>query len=59
VKISITAPTKKREAVGVGAKGEGNEGGSLPDAPEVLPEVPDAPPAEEPPTGEGETSDEG
>jgi len=59
VKISITAPTKKREAVGVGAKGDGNEGGSLPDEPDVLPEVPDAPPAEEPPTGEGDTSDEG
>ncbi|MFL5895630.1 MAG: AAA family ATPase, partial [Thermoleophilaceae bacterium] len=59
VDIKIIAPTKakKREAVGVGAKGEGeleggdepsgqseDGGGQLPDEPEVLPEVPDAPP---------------
>jgi ATP-dependent Clp protease ATP-binding subunit ClpC len=57
VKISITAPKRKREAVGVGAKGgdtpelpSGEGGGSaddLPDEPEVLPDVPDAPPAGE------------
>jgi ATP-dependent Clp protease ATP-binding subunit ClpC len=56
VKITITAPTLKREAVGVGAKGgeleagdgDGEPSGStdLPDDPEVLPDVPDAPPAE-------------
>jgi ATP-dependent Clp protease ATP-binding subunit ClpC len=53
VKISIKAPTRKREAVGVGAKG-GDGGGELPegssdlpDEPEVLPDVPDAPPAAE------------
>ena len=56
VKITITAPkARKREPVGVGAKGgeaEGDEGDSapeggagLPDEPEVLPDVPDAPPA--------------
>jgi ATP-dependent Clp protease ATP-binding subunit ClpC len=62
VKISITAPPpgKEREPVGVGAKGEAAEGGEgsalpersgggdLPDDPEVLPDVPDAPPAAEP-----------
>jgi ATP-dependent Clp protease ATP-binding subunit ClpC len=57
VKISITAPKRKREAVGVGAKGgdtpelpSGEGDGSaddLPDEPEVLPDVPDAPPAGE------------
>lgn len=55
VNIEIVAPSKakKREAVGVGAKGgdggdepSGDGGGSLPDEPEVLPEVPDAPPSE-------------
>src|SRR3954470_1927388 len=56
VDIQIITPSKakKREAVGVGAKG-GNGGGgeptgdggeSLPDEPEVLPDVPDVPPAE-------------
>jgi len=57
VKISVVAPKKrkKREPVGVGAKGaeaaEGESGGGeepprgdLPEEPEVLPEVPDAPP---------------
>jgi ATP-dependent Clp protease ATP-binding subunit ClpC len=51
VDIKIIAPSKskKREAVGVGAKG-GREGGDepaghLPDEPEILPDVPDAPPA--------------
>jgi hypothetical protein len=53
VEIEIVTPSKakKREAVGVGAKGgdggdapAGDGGGSLPDEPEVLPEVPDAPP---------------
>ena len=61
VKIEIIAPkTRKRQTVGVGAKGgdgdgEGDRGGEpsgdsspdLPEDPEVLPEVPDAPPAEE------------
>jgi ATP-dependent Clp protease ATP-binding subunit ClpC len=50
VKISIKAPERKREAVGVGAKGDGGElpeGSDLPDDPEVLPDVPDAPPAAE------------
>jgi ATP-dependent Clp protease ATP-binding subunit ClpC len=53
VKITITAPKRKREAVGVGAKGEGEAAGELPagddlpDEPEVLPDVPDAPPAAE------------
>ena len=55
IKIITPAKAKKREAVGVGAKGDGSEleageetqgdgGESLPDEPEVLPEVPDAPP---------------
>ncbi len=58
VKISVRAPKrKKREAVGVGAQGgeeelegdspelpEGDAGGDLPETPEVLPDVPDAPP---------------
>jgi ATP-dependent Clp protease ATP-binding subunit ClpC len=55
VKISIRQPERKREAVGVGAKGDGGElpDGSpgrtddLPEEPEVLPDVPDAPPASE------------
>lgn len=56
VKISIKAPERKREAVGVGAKGDGggelpegsgDGGDDLPDEPEVLPDVPDAPPAAE------------
>jgi ATP-dependent Clp protease ATP-binding subunit ClpC len=59
VKITITAPKRKREAVGVGAKGGGEPdvagelpsgdaaGDGLPDEPEVLPDVPDAPPAGE------------
>src|SRR4051794_25339168 len=55
VNIEIVAPSKakKREAVGVGAKGgdgeepAGDGSGSLPDEPEVLPDVPDAPPAED------------
>jgi ATP-dependent Clp protease ATP-binding subunit ClpC len=57
VKISVSAPKeRKRETVGVGAKGDAREEGSsrdpssddappLPDEPEVLPDVPDAPPA--------------
>jgi ATP-dependent Clp protease ATP-binding subunit ClpC len=58
--ITIVKPKeRKREAVGVGAQGAGLEEGSapeepagedapeLPDEPEVLPDVPDAPPAEE------------
>jgi hypothetical protein len=54
VKITITAPKRKREAVGVGAKESASSGGAelesgddLPDEPEVLPEAPDAPPAAE------------
>jgi ATP-dependent Clp protease ATP-binding subunit ClpC len=60
VKISIVKPKERtREAVGVGAKGaleegaepeqpadEGGGGQELPDEPEVLPDVPDAPPEE-------------
>src|SRR5256886_9701670 len=66
VKISIVKP-RKRETVGVGAKGgedkpelEGGEdrpeepSGDLPEDPEVLPDVPDAPPA---PEGDGEQSE--
>src|SRR5690242_4908438 len=59
VKIEIVGPKpRKRQAVGVGAKGAEGEGdgngegsgdgapsGDLPEDPEVLPEVPDAPPA--------------
>jgi ATP-dependent Clp protease ATP-binding subunit ClpC len=57
VKISVVTPKeRKRETVGVGAKGDAREEGSstdpssegaprLPDEPEVLPDVPDAPPA--------------
>jgi ATP-dependent Clp protease ATP-binding subunit ClpC len=56
VKVSIRAPVKKREAVGVGAKGDAaeleagdaEEASDLPDEPEVLPDVPDAPPEEDP-----------
>ena len=52
LKITIAAPAKKREAVGVGAAGgepgelpQGEAPSSdLPDEPDVLPEVPDAPP---------------
>jgi hypothetical protein len=60
VKITIVKP-KVREAVGVGAKGgdgegepsgEGSPSSELPENPEVLPEVPDAPPAD------GSASDE-
>ncbi|HEY2602468.1 MAG TPA: AAA family ATPase, partial [Thermoleophilaceae bacterium] len=59
VKIEIIAPkTRKRQTVGVGAKGgeaEGDGGGEpsgdapsdFPEDPEVLPEVPDAPPADD------------
>jgi ATP-dependent Clp protease ATP-binding subunit ClpC len=57
VKIDVVAPKeRKRQPVGVGAKGAEGEGGDasgdgsgssadLPEDPEVLPEVPDAPPA--------------
>ena len=54
VKITVTKPARKREAVGVGAKGgelpeDAGDGGSgdagpLPDDPDVLPDVPDTPP---------------
>jgi hypothetical protein len=63
VLISIVQPKeRKRETVGVGAKGDAREEGSstdpssesepsgeelLPDDPEVLPEIPDAPPPPE------------
>jgi ATP-dependent Clp protease ATP-binding subunit ClpC len=58
MKITVVKP-REREAVGVGAKGgdgEGSDepaseepsgGSDLPDDPEVLPEIPDAPPAPE------------
>ncbi len=57
VKVTVHKPARKREAVGVGAEGgseEAPEGGEdspegsteLPE-PEVLPEIPDAPPAPE------------
>ena len=58
VKITINAPKhRKREAVGVGAKGgdddaepealePGDEVAELPEAVEVLPDVPDAPPSD-------------
>jgi ATP-dependent Clp protease ATP-binding subunit ClpC len=60
LKITIHAPKREREAVGVGAKSEGSDdeapqlpsgegdggGDDLPEEPEVLPDVPDAPPAE-------------
>jgi ATP-dependent Clp protease ATP-binding subunit ClpC len=60
VTIEIVAPkTRKREPVAVGAKGDeaesgndepkGSGGGELPDDPDVLPEVPDAPPADDAP----------
>ncbi|HYI98421.1 MAG TPA: hypothetical protein VEX36_01910, partial [Thermoleophilaceae bacterium] len=57
VTITVIKPARKREAVGVGASGdegenpaleggedEGSDEGSLPDDPEVLPDVPDSPP---------------
>jgi ATP-dependent Clp protease ATP-binding subunit ClpC len=55
VKIEIVGPKpRKRQTVGVGAKGGEGEGehsgdGSpdFPEDPEILPEVPDAPPADE------------
>jgi ATP-dependent Clp protease ATP-binding subunit ClpC len=68
VAITVVKPKRrKREAVGVGAKGSGDsaedapegssqgEGGGdgLPDNPDVLPEVPDAPPDDS--AGEGES----
>jgi ATP-dependent Clp protease ATP-binding subunit ClpC len=65
VTIDVVAPkTRKRQTVGVGAKGGEGEGegepsgddspaGDLPENPEVLPEVPDAPPA-----AESESSDD-
>ena len=63
VKITVVKPKEReRETVGVGAKGDAREEGSstdpssrtgddLPDDPEVLPDVPDAPP---PPEDKGE-----
>jgi ATP-dependent Clp protease ATP-binding subunit ClpC len=66
VKITVIQPKEReREPVGVGAKGSEAEGGGeesspedsdgsgLPDEPEVLPDVPDAPPA---PEDEGDKS---
>jgi ATP-dependent Clp protease ATP-binding subunit ClpC len=57
VKITVVKPARRRETVGVGAKGgdsEGEpagdaepEGPGLPEEPDVLPDVPDAPPADE------------
>ena len=64
VKITITKPARKPVAVGAGEQGESGDdpGGDgdgrpsgdapLPDEPEVLPDVPDAPPA---PEGEGDS----
>ena len=63
VVITIAKPARKRETVGVGAKGGDEEAGPelesgdsgeghLPE-PEVLPDVPDAPPAPET-EGEGD-----
>jgi len=62
VTITVVKPARKREAVGVGANGgeddgaapelEGDPEGNLPDEPEVLPDVPDAPPA---PEGDGDS----
>jgi hypothetical protein len=63
ITITGPPPGHKREPVAVGAQGdsaeasegddggslpEGSGGGSLPDEPEVLPDVPDAPPVDEP-----------
>jgi ATP-dependent Clp protease ATP-binding subunit ClpC len=64
ITITGPPPGQKREPVAVGAQGEASEasegedggvlpdgsggGGQLPDDPEVLPDVPDAPPADEP-----------
>jgi ATP-dependent Clp protease ATP-binding subunit ClpC len=61
VDITITKPARKREAVGVGAdgggepgqpdeSGDGPEDAGLSDDPQVLPDVPDAPP--EPPAAD-------
>jgi len=57
VKLTVHKPARKREAVGVGAEGgseEAPEGGDAPEdsttdlpEPDVLPDVPDAPPAPE------------
>jgi hypothetical protein len=65
VTITIDRTARKREAVGVGAKGgedeqrgstpDRDEGPGLPDEPDVLPDVPDAPP---PPEGDGEPDSE-
>jgi ATP-dependent Clp protease ATP-binding subunit ClpC len=66
VKIEVVAPkTRKRQTVGVGAKGgeaesegepsgDGEPSGALPEDPEVLPEVPDAPPPESQPSSDDE-----
>ncbi len=61
VKISITEPARRRQAVGVGGKGGdsadaddgsgADDAAALPDEADVLPDVPDAPPAS---GGEGE-----
>jgi ATP-dependent Clp protease ATP-binding subunit ClpC len=71
VKISITAPVRKKEAVGVGAEGGSDESdedssdddepkGStdLPEDPDVLPDVPDAPPPPEGDSGEASGDDD-
>jgi len=51
VNITVIAPkTRKRQPVAVGAKGEGEDAAetpALPEDPEVLPEAPDAPPADD------------
>jgi ATP-dependent Clp protease ATP-binding subunit ClpC len=70
VDITITKPARKREAVGVGAEGgkpegeagdEGSAGdlpaGDLPEDPDVLPDVPDAPPSAEDEGGGADSAD--
>jgi len=60
VNITIKAPSKKRKKVAAGVGAEGDDApddapaGSteLPEDPEVLPEAPDAPPAEDEPKPE-------
>jgi ATP-dependent Clp protease ATP-binding subunit ClpC len=61
VKVTIRAPVREREAVGVGASGGSSpdsdddvEGSSLPDEPDVLPDVPDVPPGPEEDPGHDE-----
>ncbi len=71
VEITIKAPVRKKEAVGVGAEGGSDDEPSgegdgdsepkgsveLPEDPDVLPDVPDAPPPPEGDSGEGSGDD--